>query len=1777
MQHNVYHAQCEQPATRSRSDSGWSSSSLFGLLLVTAVGVLTPPPVLVNAANVTLSNRRIEYWVQAATNPTVATCRTLCASKPGGFITTIESAAETALILSAYTGYNQVMIGGNRLATGDSTNWRWTEGPLGLENGGLGRIFYTSATTSTGGTCVGYCKWNTDSGEPNNGNSGSSSSLTEPVASIQLNSGGTWSDISDGAGWNAGCGCKRFLSNFFRVPLPPAVTTVVNDCNTACFQNTRFSYAAWILSATENAEVVSLISPADNYYYILGATMTGPNSDFMWTRTLQTFYLRSTSSCVAGRYCNFWHPPVNSSYSVLSLYGGSTHNAGLWSELRPVEDRVEWFGDCICRYAPETGTETLTNFDSPTATNSEEQSKTMTLSHSRTRHTPSHTEQRSKTLTMTASSDESPTVSSSPTETASQATVTDQVGFERFIYWFVGVTFPMQASCKIFCEVNNGFPAYATSEGENERLKSAVPASANLVLLGATRAYDGVNYRWVGGPLGARNQNHGAPFFNGPSSDTGGSCTLYCNFETGMPNSTSSATEVVMYGPSLGTLFGQWRNADPGEGDGCLCMRIEFQTFSHNVSRSVSVSVSLTSPNPYWFTALTSTPQVFSQCRTACRNTLGGEMAAIRSAYEHQMAMNVLPSNLNIGEVMLGGQLAPISTGSTTYNYYWSEGIFASNQRQIVWSSSSTLDGTGICMQGFCNFVTENITLTANLTLQEGPIITMWIDGPLRGYWGEGQPNNTKGCLCQRAEDTASARFSNSRSIAPSLEHTLSATLSQQTSYTTSRSPSSQNSNTITSSGEVTFSQSKTPSHSPSASDTDPPTFSNSLSQEASPSTTRSKTPGGLDFWFHPAPSATLAQCRKYCALRTGGFLAAVQNSVEAEQVFKTLPVNGKGMLGGSRLTDVDNFRWTEGPFSSVDSGLGLVFYSGDYGGTCVTYCNFYSGNPNNNTKIVHAYAQYNGQWVTASQEGNGNGCVCQRYNTYSLRLSPTFTRNGSSFTSTIITTPSTSETEFPTLSASSSLSRDPSISKSKTLKPSSSRSLVATPSSTTTYSRSGPTLTDDPTPSINTMTLSYQASVSVSNSGPTVTMTFSPDSSLSPTHSLLLSISPSKEISASKSNTNRTVGNPSLTKTTSPSQNARSETDSKELSMTASGTSDPSLTETLIPSFTSSKEVSSSLTASSEKSFSARSVSQTVSVTPSDTEETSMSKSSNHSLSNTQEVSMSDSPTGSGSQSVSLSETEAKTKSLRSPTPTQSKPNRTLSGSLSLQPTTSKRKHTRSTTLSAEPATPSVSRSFELSVSRSRSPPTPSASQASSRSITVSDNTPTSQVSASASRTPPNRTHSMSQSNSQSNSWEKTKASRSHTPIDSVTAHASRSSTNSEEVSPTRTLSQSSSGTTTYSTTQTETMSHDIASTTVTRSPIRTPSASLTAEKGTASLSTSQLQSASNSLSKEANTVTLSGTASLTVSKSAPSFTSDSSQTPTWIYSISPSKDLSMSLPTMTSSLTDDRSGSFTASITNTVRIPTKSVSVSDTRDVSASKSSSTSFSQEVTESVGSATTSYTISLSNTSELNSTTIDVTWSRAITATRSRGTQSRTSEESASHSLSISAVASFTRSSTIGTKGALTPTYSSSNDVSLSDSYSAQASVTAKTATFPTPSHTRSLILTPTPTLVNTPTHTISNTMSVSVSSSVSSTRSTSRDANTGTISMTPEKSASHTPSRTWTPPDPSHSVSFTASLLPSLTKPSLSLTASHTLSSDRTNTVTVQVSNSYRTPTIHTF
>ncbi|CUG89500.1 Hypothetical protein, putative, partial [Bodo saltans] len=1343
-------------------------------------------------------------WAAVMSSPTFAQCQTQCALRDGGFVTSIESSSENNIIVGIIpNGVNQLMIGVNRVAN-VTGQWRWTEGPLGLENGGLGRIVPTGGSCSSGT----YCSWAL--GQP-----GGSDVVTGISSFLGFN---IWSGSSNGSSSNGGCACKRFKSVFFIVPLPTIVTTLQNDCDTACFQVLPRSYTAWILSSDENDAVSELFWPRVEGYYVLGGNALGDNQNFIWTKIGKTFASRS-SGCSSGAYCNFnTNQPTNGvSQSQIVIYSGnaSNHETATWNDRNPTNT----MNGCVCRYSP--GTETASHTEEVTTevteTNSFSQSEdlsitntltlTKTSTNTKSPRTPSNSQQSSETVSTT------PSASVTPSETISKATVTEHVGYERFRYWFVEVSLPMQTSCNVFCGADGGFPAYATSAGENQRIMMSIPTHVHTALLGASRTYDSVNYRWVAGPLGARNENHGAPFFNGPTLGTG-ACTLYCNFQTGMPNATSTATQVIMYGPASGALFGQWRNAEPGDGEGCLCMNIVFHTYSQNVSRSDSLTVSLTSPNPYWFYSLGTTANNFYQCRSACQKTIGGQMASIRSAYENQMALDVLPSNMNIGQVLLGGVLAG---SGNTLSYYWSEGIFSSSYQKI-WTGNSTFNGT--CAQKFCNFVTANITETANLTLQEGTLVTMWVDGPLRGYWGEGVANNTKGCLCQRAETTVSARLTNTRSVPPTISESRSMTDSEEWSPTSSTSPSFEASNTVTLSNDITMSNSKTPSSTPSQTASDPPTFSNSVSEELSPSTTKSKSPVPLDFWFHPAQGATFSQCRKLCALRTNGFLATVENSVEAQQVFKTLPVNAKGMLGGSRLTDASNYRWTEGPLSIEDGGLGYLFYSGatdSGGGSCVTYCNWVTGQPASGS-IAYAYAANNGQWKSGN-DGIGTGCVCERHNTFSLRLSPSSTRNHTN-TITVIATPSTTDSELPSLSGSGSSSKELSNSRSKTIRLSFSRTLIATPSPTTTASQSPETATEDPTPSHNTMSLSYQQSVSTTVSGPTLTLSESQEASLTPTLLESISLSPSKDISASRSTTNRTVGNLSPSKTQTPTQQ-QSESDSKESSLTVSASNEPSATETLNPSITQSKDSSSSVTVSKDKSFSARSMSQTDSVTPTETQQPSMSASINFSFTETRDFSESRSSSLSNSFTTSASFTQAKSKSLRSPSPTLTRPPPTHTGSLSLNPTLTKRKRTHSATLSVEP-TPTQTGTFQLSETKSRSPSS-STSQEASRSASVSADTNTAQVSFSASRTP-NASHTASSSSSVSNSWEKTKASRSKSPNTTVTRLPTKTATISEELSPTRTMTLSESGSWTYSTTFSDTMSREIASATVTRSPILSP-----------------------------------------------------------------------------------------------------------------------------------------------------------------------------------------------------------------------------------------------------------------------------------------------------------------------------------------------------------------
>ena len=97
------------------------------------------------------------FWTTAKTSAEAA----------GGYLATITSAIENTAAMVAANG-NQFWLGGND--TNQEGVWRWVTGPEGTENGGLGRIFWTTAygagTTGYVGYNNQYVSWN--GGEPNN-------------------------------------------------------------------------------------------------------------------------------------------------------------------------------------------------------------------------------------------------------------------------------------------------------------------------------------------------------------------------------------------------------------------------------------------------------------------------------------------------------------------------------------------------------------------------------------------------------------------------------------------------------------------------------------------------------------------------------------------------------------------------------------------------------------------------------------------------------------------------------------------------------------------------------------------------------------------------------------------------------------------------------------------------------------------------------------------------------------------------------------------------------------------------------------------------------------------------------------------------------------------------------------------------------------------------------------------------------------------------------------------------------------------------------------------------------------------------------------------------------------------------------------------------------------------------------------------------------------------------------------------------------------------------
>ncbi|CUG92632.1 Hypothetical protein, putative, partial [Bodo saltans] len=197
--------------------------------------------------------RVAEYWSFAQNSPTIAQCRAACAQRKGGFPATIASAAENTLVQNTIpVGWGQALIGGNRL-TGDGNNFRWTEGPLGRENGGLGRLFWNGKTTS--GTCASgaFCNWLPPT-EPNNADN------NEPMVNM-FQTDGKWYDNAPGASAPKGCACKRFvITETVSQSMSPtwyywyraASTPTLTQCRGYCAQQPG-GFLAVIMSASENA------------------------------------------------------------------------------------------------------------------------------------------------------------------------------------------------------------------------------------------------------------------------------------------------------------------------------------------------------------------------------------------------------------------------------------------------------------------------------------------------------------------------------------------------------------------------------------------------------------------------------------------------------------------------------------------------------------------------------------------------------------------------------------------------------------------------------------------------------------------------------------------------------------------------------------------------------------------------------------------------------------------------------------------------------------------------------------------------------------------------------------------------------------------------------------------------------------------------------------------------------------------------------------------------------------------------------------------------------------------------------------------------------------------------------------------------------------------------------------------------------------------------------------------------------------------------------------
>ena len=209
-----------------------------------------------------------------------------------------------------------------------------------------------------------------------------------------------------------------------------------------------------------------------------------------------------------------------------------------------------------------------------------------------------------------------------------------------------------------------------------------------------------------------------------------------------------------------------------------------------------------------------------------------------------------------------------------------------------------------------------------------------------------------------------------------------------------------------------------------------------------------------VQMWFIPLANADYPTCSNAC-IGAQGKLATIGsaslNSLAAKYIVGGADV--RAMLGGNRIGDTV-FRWKTGYRAHEGNGQGQAFFNApNTTGTCLTYCNWAPGQPENAGGTQDAVVMYmNGSWA---DDNTADGCLCEKYKTTptrSARLSP----------SRRSMTPSASRTATNDLTLSSSATQSTSTSAPTTISP--SISVTPNPRRRLTHSKSRLSMTPSAT-----------------------------------------------------------------------------------------------------------------------------------------------------------------------------------------------------------------------------------------------------------------------------------------------------------------------------------------------------------------------------------------------------------------------------------------------------------------------------------------------------------------------------------------------------------------------------------------------------------------------------------------------------------------------------------------------------------------------------------------